>query len=266
VSDFLIFFVITIMMPFWLVAIEIGVCIGVVVYLSMHLDALKMKILTVHRAHTKLWSDSSFLRATGASLLVLLVGLTLPVLSRYYLNAFAQDAVSTPDFLLDRLPTTDMEGFIIWGVPLTIGILLILLWFYPWRIPFTFKAIGILFFIRAFFIVLTPLGIRDDQIGFLGSGLFFDLAYGTNDFFFSGHVAFPFLFALIFWRELHIRLLFFGIALLFALGVLLAHTHYSIDVFAVPFILPTIYTIVGFFFPEDAKRLHLDPATFHQSS
>ncbi len=30
-----------------------------------------------------------------------------------------------------------------------------------------------------------------------------------------------------------------------AMGVLLAHTHYSIDVFAVPFIVPTIYRLAS---------------------
>lgn len=254
------------MIPFWLVAIEIGVCIGAFVVLYMHLDALKTKSFAIHRVHQKLWHDRSFRLSILSSFGVLLFGLSIAAVSRYYLSEFAQDAPSIPDFFLDRLPTADMEGFIVWGVPLTIGLLLVLLWFYPWRIPFTGKAIGALFLVRAFFIVLTPLGIREDQIGSMGEGFFFDLAYGTNDFFFSGHVSFPFLLALIFWKELPIRLLFFLTTILFAFGVFFAHTHYSIDVFAVPFIVPTIYTSVCFLFPEDAKRLHLDPVSFNQPS
>lgn len=141
------------------------------------------------------------------------------------------------DLLLDRLPAIDVFGFIVWGpVLMTIALLWILLRNLEY-VPFTLKAIGLLFAVRAFFMVLTPLGLRPDVIDPGYGGLLKALVYnpGTNDFFFSGHTAYPFICALLFWEKPAIRWMFLLFSALFGITVLLAHAHYSIDVFAVPF-------------------------------
>jgi membrane-associated phospholipid phosphatase len=69
--------------------------------------------------------------------------------------------------------------------------------------------------------------------------------------FFSGHTALPFLVALIFWDNVRARTVLLLLSLVFAIAVLLAHIHYSIDVFAAPFMAYGIYAIAKYLFPRD---------------
>ena len=77
------------------------------------------------------------------------------------------------------------------------------------------------------------------------------LLYYGNDLFFSGHVSLPFLSFLIFWRYRGFRFYLFLATLVSAAGVLLSKSHYSIDVFAAPFITFTIFEISKFIFKRD---------------
>ena len=86
----------------------------------------------------------------------------------------------------------------------------------------------------------------------VGFSLYHMLTFQGN-FFYSGHTAFPFLLALIFWDRVLLRRLF--IAVLFGATMLLAHTHYSIDVFAAPFIIYGIFAITAKLFPADYELL-----------
>jgi hypothetical protein len=70
-----------------------------------------------------------------------------------------------------------------------------------------------------------------------------DFITSGNDLFFSGHTGLPFLIALIFWDHIYIRRLFLVSSVVFGVVVLLAHLHYSIDVFAAFFITYSIYHI-----------------------
>jgi hypothetical protein len=171
--------------------------------------------------------------------------------ARLFLIRSAVHKVSSPDLFLDLIPVMGLENVLAWGIPLFLGLVACLFFLYPERIPFSLKTVGLLFLIRSFFVVLTPLGMRADQVVQAPQGFLQDLAYSSYDFFFSGHVAVPFLFALIFWRNPWVRSLMLCIALFVAAAVLLAHTHYSIDVFSVPFIVPTIYRIAQHFFRDD---------------
>jgi hypothetical protein len=163
--------------------------------------------------------------------------------------------VSTPDLLLDILPSMKMDNFIVWGIPLLLSFIGVILLLHPETIPFTLKTVGLLFLIRSFFVILTPMGIRPDQVARATGSFFQRLAFG-NDFFFSGHVSLPFLLILVYWHKKWIRYAMLSSTLLFAMGVLLAHTHYSIDVFSVPFIVPSIYRLSIYIFPKDHERQH----------
>ena len=72
-----------------------------------------------------------------------------------------------------------------------------------------------------------------------------------GNFFYSGHTAFPFLLALIFWDNKYLRYLFLFLTVFFGASVLLAHVHYSIDVFAAPFIVYGMFIITTRLFPHD---------------
>ena len=60
--------------------------------------------------------------------------------------------------------------------------------------------------------------------------------------------------ALIFWDDDFWRPFFIVMAVVFGASVLLAHVHYSIDVFAAPFIVYGVYKIAERFFPKDFAR------------
>ncbi len=196
-------------------------------------------LLAKHRA---LWCQRSFVLSVIHSALVFALGGLFIQAARAYATHTSIHTLSSPDLLLDALPTFGMENFLVWGVPVLLAVMAIILFLYPTKIPFTFKTMGVLFLVRAFFVILTPLGIRSDQTPTLTNGFFQSLNTG-NDFFFSGHVAFPFLFACIFWEVRWVRIVMLSLSGLFGIAVLLAHTHYSIDVFAVPFMIPTIYRL-----------------------
>ena len=57
--------------------------------------------------------------------------------------------------------------------------------------------------------------------------------------------------ALVFWEKPLIRNLFFAISFVFGAAVLLAHTHYSIDVLAAPFMAYGIFEISRRLFGRD---------------
>lgn len=217
--------------------------------LLYHPSSLTMR--TLLQQHRRLWSQRGFLLSTALGIVLFCLGLLALTWARHHLTDTNLHTVSSPDLFLDILPTTAVENVLVWGIPVLLCFVIAALLLHPARIPFLLKAMGTFFFIRSFFVLLTPMGIRPDQAVTVPLGLLQNLAYSSNDFFFSGHVSIPFLFALIFRDIRWIRTTMFAVSGLFAVSVLLAHTHYSIDVFAVPFIVPTIYQVCVSLFGKD---------------
>ncbi len=164
-------------------------------------------------------------------------------------------SVSVGDIFLSNFPSVDIDAVIVIGA-LSFTFLVIFLVFYkPKYLNFTIKSLAILVMIRAFLISLTHLGASPQQLEFdtnsFGFGLYNVLYNTTNDFFFSGHTAVPFLMGLIFWPEKHWRYLFFLVAAASGVSVLLAHIHYSVDVFAAPFMTYSIFALCRYLFHKD---------------
>jgi hypothetical protein len=159
------------------------------------------------------------------------------------------------DLILDILPTVDIDFFIIQGALLITFLGLFLLIYKPKYFCFGLKAFSLFIIIRAFLISLTHLGASPNQlvldINSVGFGLYNILFNTTNDFFFSGHTGMPFLMALIFWPEKFWRYIFTTASIIMGFSVLLAHMHYSIDVFAAPFITYSIFAITRKIFKKD---------------
>jgi hypothetical protein len=84
-----------------------------------------------------------------------------------------------------------------------------------------------------------------------GFGLYDILFNSSNDFFFSGHTGLPFLMALVFWPEKFWRYFFIGTSIVLGASVLLTHFHYSIDVFAAPFIVYSLFVLTRKIFRKD---------------
>jgi len=119
------------------------------------------------------------------------------------------------------------------------------------------KAVAIFIAIRAFFVAATHLGIYPDQI-VPGNGLLDRIYVGLDlqaGYFFSAHTGLPFLMALIFWDRRFLRYFYFVLSGIFGAAVLLAHVHYSIDVFAAPFMTYSIYKLAQYLFPDDFKLI-----------
>ena len=163
--------------------------------------------------------------------------------------------VAAGDILLDHIPTFHVDFFIVQGALLLtlfeIGLLLIK----PKFAIFAVKALSMFVIVRSISISLTHLGANPNQLVFdpnsFGYGLYNILFNAKNDFFFSGHTGVPFLMSLIFWHEKYLRIAFLIISATFATSVLLAHVHYSVDVFASPFITYSIFAMSKYMFAKD---------------
>ena len=178
----------------------------------------------------------------------LLAGVSFSILALVILNFAGQYSAESAtnivgDLFLDNLPTVDFTRIMVDGAFLITILATILLVLKPKHILFALKVIPLLIITRSFFVTLTHLGIYPNQIIF-GDGvldriyLFLNMQDG---FFFSNHTGLPFLLALIFWYEKPWRYFFFAVSATFGAIVLLAHVHYSIDVFAAPFITYGIF-------------------------
>ncbi len=163
------------------------------------------------------------------------------------------------DLLLNYLPLVNLD-FIYVEAALIVILLTLFLGFYkPQRFPFLLKTVGLFIFIRSFFIILTHLTLPlpgQSSETFIPFGSLTHFFISGNDLFFSGHTGFPFLLALIFWKDRVLRYVFLGTSIFFGAAMLLGHVHYSIDVFAAFFITYTIYDLAVWLFTKDHKLFH----------
>lgn len=208
-------------------------------------------------------SPSSILDLFGPryrpSLIAALIMLGCAYVAEHFANVYAFAYSERPtstfvgDFILDNIPTIDLNLIIIEGAFLAIVFGVFYVLSNPRYVLFTLKALALFIIIRALFISLTHVGFYPDHLdpglGFF-DGLYLYLNFQLG-FFFSGHTSMPILLALIFWRRHRARIVFLLIAFVFGVAVLLAHVHYSIDVFAAPFMAYGIFKIATRLFPRD---------------
>ncbi|HET9641597.1 MAG TPA: phosphatase PAP2-related protein [Candidatus Paceibacterota bacterium] len=198
------------------------------------------------------------------SLFTALILLALAYVAEHFANLYELEYSLRPtstyvgDLLLDNLPTYNVHFLIINVAVLTVAIgSAFILYRYPRYVLFSIKAIALLIAIRAFFISLTHVGIYPGVIPpdygfFTNIYTYFNWQVG---FFFSGHTSIPFLMALIFWQNRRMRAIFLIMSALFGAAVLFAHIHYSIDVFAAPFMAFGIFHIAKYLFPKDYELI-----------
>ncbi len=214
-----------------------------------------MSISSLYHHHRSFWNREQVFSVLSG-LLFLSLALVVKHFSDHYVSNLGGTRVD--DLLLNWLPTLDIDFLMIQSAFL---LTLVTGWLFvskPQYLPFGTKALAIFLIFRSFFVTLTHLGLNPhqfqiDDTGGIGFWVY-DLLYNSrNDFFFSGHTGIPFLMGLIFWREKIWRNFFFIISFLFGLSVLIAHVHYSIDVFAAPFMTYSIFRLSRALFPKDAQ-------------
>ena len=206
--------------------------------------------------HKSLWADRAFVVSVVFSFVLFIVSFYINYIAGTYATKKISNGVS--DFFLDILPVWDMKWVVVnIATLLLIGLVGILL-AHPARIPFVIKSISIFIFIRSGFISLTHIGpyidLSHQLTPFEGIEFIGRFAFG-GDLFFSGHTGMPFLIALIFWKN--IRLRYLALITMFVQGsaVLLGAYHYSIDVFAAPFITFAIFHLCKWLFRRDYNLL-----------
>jgi hypothetical protein len=193
-------------------------------------------------------------RSLYLGLLLVALALIIQVSAGQYSSRHALTAPAVSDLFLDNLPVVNMDFLIVFGAIALWVLACGLMVFKPRYLLFGVKAIGLYIIFRAFFISLTHVGLYPTAMspdsGDFGFS-FYRLTTYEGNLFFSGHTGFPFLMMLVFWGSPSWRRFFLAATIVFAAAVLLAHVHYSIDVFAAPFIVYGVFVICSKLFPRD---------------
>ncbi len=213
--------------------------------------------MDIFRNHRYFWNKERKW-SLSMGILLIVIAVVVQIFAGRYSARQAAGAPAVGDLLLSHLPVLSVD-FIIVIVAMAFWFFSSLLLVYrPNYLLFGIKAIAFFIILRAFFMDLTHIGLYPDAaspgIHNFGWGFYHDITFQGN-FFFSGHVGFPFLMALIFWNRNGWRRFFIVASIFFGAAVLLAHVHYSIDVFAAPFMAYGVFAIAAKVFPEDYALL-----------
>lgn len=191
----------------------------------------------------------------------LLEGIILFIISVYAthfsaLYAEVKAGNHVEDIILSNTRVYDFEFFFVYvSIALMLFVVILCLRFRK-TAPFLLKTVSLFIIIRSIFVSLTHIGPFPLKLQL--SSKLLDFITTGNDLFFSGHTGLPFLIALIFWDHVYIRTLFLVSSVVLGTGVLLAHLHYSIDVFSAFFITYSIYHIGMKLFKKDFEFFTLE--------
>lgn len=189
------------------------------------------------------------------SVVLSLVMLVMSLLINFYAGTYATEKASNSvtDIILSNVRVFNLDEVFVYGTFFFWIFFMFICFRHPYKIPFSLKAISLFTVIRSIFISLTHIGPFPGQVvldsGHL-SAIISKFSFGA-DLFFSGHTGLPFLLALIFWETKILRIIFILSSISFAVVVLLAHLHYSIDVLSAFFITYTIFHLSEIFFKKD---------------
>lgn len=207
---------------------------------------------TRYEIHLK---DLNYMLSFTVSFILLIASLFINFFAGQYATRYVSNSVT--DIILSNTRAYDLDGLFVYGALVLIILIATVCIIYPKKIPFTLKTIALFTIIRSIFIMLTHIGPFPTHASIDPASLINYFSFG-GDLFFSGHTGLPFLLALIYWDNKYLRVLFTLTSIFFAIVVLLAHLHYSIDVFAAFFITYTIYHIAMRIFKNDTKFFLID--------
>lgn len=185
----------------------------------------------------------------------LIIGFTALILSfiiSNYASEYASENALIPvaDLILNYIELRDVSFIHVYAaLTFWLTCALYILIYRPETLPFVTKTAALFILVRSGFICLTHIGAPVNNLTIpdnFSSFFIFD-----GDLFFSGHVGGPFLLMLLFWHNQSLRYFYLLSSIFFAYVVLAGHIHYSIDVFAAPFITYSIYQCSLFVFAKD---------------
>src|ERR1035437_3751810 len=182
--------------------------------------------------------------------------LGIATIINFYAGTYATESASSSvtDIILSNTRAYDLDGLFVYGTFLLTFFIFFISFHKPQRIPFVGKSVALFVIIRSIFFSMTHLGPFPSQI-VIHSDILSKFSF-AGDLFFSGHTGLPFLLALVFWRNKIIRNIFLCFSFGFAVTVLLAHMHYTIDVLSAFFITYTIFHIAEFLFEKDRRLFY----------
>lgn len=204
---------------------------------------------TLIAKHKMFWSDKLFVLSTAIGFLFFIGSLFVNYYALLYATKKAGNA--TADILLQNIPVINTDIIFSEGSLLFVIFIVVLFFLDPKKIPFTLKSIALFICIRSVFVIMTHLAPFPDHIT-TDLDKFRYISSGA-DLFFSGHTGLPFLMALLYWKNKHLRLVFLLSSAVAAIAVILGHLHYTIDVFSAFFITYGIYHISQRIFKADYK-------------
>ena len=178
--------------------------------------------------------------------------LTFFVLSYFYYSqvgwyADQRHLPKSTDWLLRRLPEANLLPVLSWGwLGLHLYAAAIAILYYPRQLPFMLFTLGMLMFVRTTFMALSPIGAPHGMLDMSKLDYLFSRAMGVitfnNEFVFSGHTSFPFMFYLFFDTVWQKRVFLTG-SVVMAVSVLITRNHYTVDVISAYFISYSIYCL-----------------------
>ena len=211
-------------------------------------------MLALLKEHKGFWTPARK-RSMWFGVLLLVLSVIIQIVLGRFSSRVAVNAPSVRDIFLDNLPLVNLSPVIVGGAIVLWVSAWVLLIVKPRYLIFATKAIALYIISRAFFFSLTHVGPYPLHYAPSAHNGGYPRCTTSSRFrgisFYSGHTAFPFLLALIFWDNKYLRYLFLILTVFFGASVLLAHVHYSIDVFAAPFIVYGMYIITAKLFPRD---------------
>lgn len=151
------------------------------------------------------------------------------------------------DPLLDVLPLWDLVPVLTFGwLVAHLAAIGVCSWYCPQRWAYVLATVGLLVAVRTLFVAVNPMGAPDGMLSLNASYLLAPLkgilAF-ENEFFFSGHTALPYLYALLFWSIPWARRGFVALSILMALSVLVTRNHYTMDILGAYFITYSVYAL-----------------------
>lgn len=204
----------------------------------------------IYLEYKNLFQIKHYKRSLFTGLILLMVAAVLTLISIGYTDIAKGNSVG--NLFLDNLPKLDLFWFRTIGIALIVLLIIVIGFLKPKHLPILSKTIALMYTIRAFFLPLTHLKFYAGKILIPSSyPILGQIPFSGNDLFFSGHVAFPLMAAFVFWEDKKLRYLFIFFSAISGLASLLAKTHYSIDIFVVPFMVYSIFKISEKIFKKD---------------